>query len=279
MDKSLEDLKRVAKMLDNQKKIQDGKNEIQDGKNEPIEEIKNVRTRKDSLESSLAELMREEKELNLRLKILKKKEDLEKIHEKLELKLEEERFYEEKKDAEGYTQLRDDKWARDFDELILKLKQVEDAEANQTIDVETANEQKELLTNEIKRLVSIKNKNKAKNRLNKIGRGLKKVTKGIGSFSKEMSKFSNEMGKFGNSVGGHGKVGGSGGFDSRTWENFFNDKPSSTSSPSKPRKRRRTKKAKKGKKGKKRRKSKKKQTSSTEQSPRRPQSNDMFGGF
>jgi len=276
MDKSLEDLKRVAKMLDNQKKIQDGKNEIQDGKNEPIEEIRNIRTRKDSLESSLAELMREEKELNLRLKILKKKEDLEKIHEKLELKLEEERFYEEKKDAEGYTQLRDDKWARDFDELILKLKQVEDAEANQTIDVETANEQKELLTNEIKRLVSIKNKNKAKNRLNKIGRGLKKVTKGIGSFSKE-------MGKFGDSVGGQGKVGGSGGFDSRTWENFFNDKPSSTSSPSKPRKRRRTKRTKKGKKakkGKKRRKSKKKQTQSTEQSPNpRPQSNDMFGGF
>lgn len=262
MDKTLEELKRVAKMIDDQKKIQSGKNE-------PIEEIKNIRRREDSLQATLAELNREEKDLNLRLKILKKKDELEKIQQRLDVRLEEDRFYEEKKDAEGYTQLREEKWAREFDDLILKLRAIEEAEANKSIDVETANEQKELLTKEIKRLVTIKSKNKAKNRLNKIGRGLKRVSGGIAKFSNEMSKFSNEMGKFGDSMGSGSDYGFSS-KNSTDWQNFFKEptKKSSTGT-----KRRRKSKSKKSKKGKKR---KRKRSKTTAQ----PQQNrGMFEGF
>ncbi|NIS94931.1 MAG: hypothetical protein GTN97_03275 [Nitrosopumilaceae archaeon] len=250
MDKTLRELQKVSKLIDEQKK------KIQNGDNEPIEEIKNQRKKSDSLMEQLSELKAQEKEMDLKLKILKKREQLANMEKKLEKELEEDRFYQEKPDVEGYIKLREEKWQRDFQELILKLREIEVYEIENQVTEETK-EAKENLTKEIKKLIKIKQQTKARNNFNKIKRGMGKFTKGVASFSNEMAKFSNEMSKIGGGVSNSA-------FNSSDWENFFDDKP--TRSPSKRRKTKKTKKTKKRKKSKKR----KKTTSG---------GGNMFGGF
>ena len=272
MHKSLIDLKEAIKFKDKQSENEaepmDSPEPIAEG--EPIAEIKQQRQRKASLEQQLAELEAKDKELNLRYKILKKKEQLEKIQLRFDQITEEESYYTDRTDSKGYSQLRDDKWQNDFQELIIKLKNIELDEFNGTVDLLTSQEAKANVTKQIKTLISIKKKNNTKNTMNKIKRGFQKTMKGIGSFSKEMGKFSSEMSKFGNQVGGDKN------YNSTNWENFFKDKPTrakstKTTKTTKKRKSRKTKK--KGKKSKKRKKSKTTKTTKTQKK------SGGFGGF
>ncbi len=244
MDKSLRELKKVSDLIEEQKK------KIQSGDNEPIEEIKNQRQRNDSLMQQLNDLKAQEKEMDLKLKILKKKEALANLERKLDQQFEDDRFYQEKPDAEGYIKLREEKWERDFQELILKLREIEVYEIENAVTDETK-EAKENLTKEIKKLIKIKQQTKARNNFNKIKRGMLKFSRGVGSFSNEMAKFSNEMSKIGGGVGNSA-------FDSNDWQNFFDDKPQRKTTT-----RKRKSKSKSKKKSKKRKKSKRKSTKST----------------
>jgi len=204
MHKSLIDLKEAIKFKNEQMKSEAEPLESPEpiAQGEPIAEIKQQRERKHSLEQQMAELNAQEKELNLRYRILKKKEQLEKVQLRFEQITEEESYYTEKPDKKGYVELREQKWQDDFQELIIKLKNIELDEVNGTVDIKTSQEAKVNVTKQIKKLISIKKKTSTKNTMNKIKRGITKTIKGIGSFSKEMSKFSSEMSKFGNQVGG-----------------------------------------------------------------------------
>jgi len=255
MHKSLIDLERAGKFADEQRK-----KKIQSGENEPIDEIRQQRTRKESLEQQMAELVAKEKEMTLRLKILKKQEQLEKVQVRFDQITEEESYYTDKPDQKGYIRLRDEKWQNDFQELIVKLKNIELDEFNGTVDLQTSQEAKANVTKQIKILISIKKKTSTKNTFNKLKRGLKKTFKGIGSFSNEMSKLSNELGKFGNQVGG----GQGGGQQSTTdWDSFFSDKPKRTKTTKTTKKRKSRKTKKKAKKPKKRKRSKTTKTQKT----------------
>ncbi len=272
MHKSLIDLERAGKFADEQRK-----KKIQSGENEPIDEIRQQRTRKDSLEQQMAELVAKEKEMTLRLKILKKQEQLEKVQVRFDQITEEESYYTDKPDQKGYIRLRDEKWQNDFQELIVKLKNIELDEFNGTVDLLTSQEAKANVTKQIKILISIKKKTSTKNTFNKLKRGLQKTFKGIGSFSNEMSKLSNELGKFGNQVGG-----GQGKQSTTDWNSFFSDKPkrSKTTKTTKKRKSRKTKKkAKKSKTTKKRKKSKKRSTSTESEPETIGNMGNMFEGF
>ena len=264
MHKSLIDLKNASDMIDEEKK----RERTQRGDNDPIPEIKQQRQRNDSLEQQMAELNAQEKELNLRYKILKKKEQLEKIQLKFDQITAEDSFYTDKTDKEGYTQLRSDKWQNDFQELIIKLKNIELDEFEGKIDLQTAQEAKGNVNKQIKKLISIKKKTNTANTMNKLKRGIQKTMKGIGSFSNEMSKFGSEMSKFGNQVGDGGSN------NSTDWENFFNDKPK-RSKPTKTTKKRKSRK----------RKSKTKTTKTTKKRKRKSKTKTQkkpshdFGGF
>ena len=212
MHKSLIDLKEAIKFNDKQKKREAEEEEAEPldspeplAEGEAISGIKQGRQRKDSLEQQMAELNSQEKELNLRYKILKKKEQIEKVQLRFDLITEEESFYTDRPDEKGYVQLRDEKWQNDFQALIIKLKNIELDEVNGTVDVETSQEAKANVTKQIKKLISIKKKTKSRNIMNKLKRGIKKTVKGIGGLSKEMNKLSGEMSKFGNQVGGRSK--------------------------------------------------------------------------
>jgi len=266
MHKSLIDLKKAGEMLDEQEKV----DKIHRGENDPIPEIKQQRQRKDSLEQQLADLKAKETELNLRYKILKKKEQLEKIQVRFDQITEEESYYTEKPDSKGYTQLRDEKWQNDFQELIVKLKNMELDEFDGTIDLQTSQEAKANVTKQIKTLISIKKKTSTRNTMNKLKRGFQKTMKGIGSFSKEMSKFSGEMSKFGNQVGGS-----DGGYSSVDYSKFFDDKPQRSTKTTKKRKSsKKSKSSKKAKTTKKRKSRKKSKTTKTQK-----KSSGGFGGF
>jgi len=223
----------------------------------------------------MAELQAKEKELNLRYKIIKKKEQLEKIQLRFDQITEEESYYTDKPDKNGYTQLREDKWQNDFQELIVKLKNIELEEFNGTVDLQVSAEAKANVTNQIKKLISIKKKASTRNTMNKLKRGFQKTMKGIGSFTKEMSKFSGEMSKFGNQVGGSDKN-----YNSTNWENFFSDKPTrtkTTKTTKKRKSRKRSKTTKKAKKSKKRKSRKRSKTTKTQEPSQ--ESGSSFGGF
>ncbi len=270
MHKSLIDLKRASDLIDEKNKIEseaeplDSPEPIAEG--EPIAEIKQGRQRKDSLEQQMADLNAQEKELNLRYKILKKKEQLEKIQLRFEQITEEESFYTEKTDTKGYTQLRDDKWQNDFQELIIKLKNIELDEFEGKVDLQTSQEAKANVTKQIKKLISIKKRTTTKNRLNKLKRGFKSTMKGIGNLSNEIGKVTDDLGKMGGQFG-EGKRSK----NNTDWDNFFSDTPKKSKSTNTTKKR---KSRKKGKKSKTRKKAKK--TKSTKTTKKR--SGD-FGGF
>jgi hypothetical protein len=276
MDKSLINLKNASDFIDKEKKKLseaeplDSPEPIAEG--EAIPEIKQQRQRQDKLESQMAELQAKEKELNLRFKIIKKKEQLEKIQLRFDQITEEESYYTERPDSDGYTQLREDKWENDFQELIVKLKNIELDEFNGTVDLQDSQEAKANVTNQIKKLISIKKKTNTRNTMNKLKRGFQKTMKGIGSFSKEMSKFSGEMSKFGNQVGGSDKN-----YNSTNWENFFNDKPTRTKTTKTTKKRKSRKRSKTTKKSKKRKSRKRSKTTKTQEESR--ESSGAFGGF
>ena len=230
MDRSLEKLKEVSDLIDEMRK----KKATQSGQNEPIDEIKQQRSRKDSLESQMAELDLREKEMKLRLKILKKKEDMVKLEQKLEAESIENRYYTEKPDTKGFIELREQKWEQEFQELISNLQRIEEEQYNGNIDDNEANEAKVNITKQINKLVKIKKQTISKNRMTKLKRGMNKVLKGVSTVSNEVSKISSELGQLGNMSGYDTKSSG----NSTDWANFFNDKPSrSTKSTKKSKKR------------------------------------------
>lgn len=276
MHKSLIDLKNASDKIDEQRRNEaeplDSPEPLAEG--EAISGIKDQRERKHSLEQQMAQLEAKEKEMTLRLKILKKKEQLEKVQVRFDQITEEESYYTDRPDSKGYVRLRDDKWQQDFQELIVKLKNIELDEFNGTEDLLTSQEAKANVTNQIKKLISIKKKCSSRNTMNKIKRGFQKTMKGIGSFSKEMSKFSGEMSKFGNQVGG-----GQGKRDTTDWESFFSDKPkrSKTTKTTKKRKSRKSRKTKK--KSKKSKTTKKRKKSKRSKTPKTQESTNGFGSF
>jgi len=93
-------------------------------------------------------------------------------------------------DKQGYTKLREEKWLRLFDEQVVKLVEIEQAQADGTLTEEEAEEAKEIVTKEIKRLKKIKSSVKAKNRMIKFQRGIKKFFKGTATVTKEIGKIS-----------------------------------------------------------------------------------------
>jgi len=239
---------------------------------QPIEPIQQQRTKKDSLMSHLARMKQEEQELDLKLKIIKKQEDIAKKQGKLDVVEQENAYLSELPDKEGYTKLREEKWLRLFEEQVVKLVEIEQAQADGTLTEEESEEAKKIVTKEIKRLKKIKSTVITRNRMNKLQRGIRKFFKGTATVTKEIGKISDGVG---------GSVGGGGDFGkASSFENYFSDKPT-RASPTK-KKRRRKSKSKKGKvKGKKRRRRSKRarQTEPTEQTEPRQQSGGAFGGF
>jgi len=239
---------------------------------EVIEPIKELRTKKDSLMIHLAKMKQEEQELDLKLKIIKKQEEIARKQGKLDVIAEENAYLSDLPDKEGYIRLREEKWLRLFEEQVVKLVEIEEAQASGILSEEEANEAKETVTKEIKRLKKIKSNVISKNRLTKFQRGIRKFFKGTATVTKEIGKISDGVGKFGDSFGGQGQ-----GSSTTNFEDFFTDKPRRTSTPKK--KRRRKSKGKKGKKGKKRRrKSKRTPQTETETEPTQ-KSGGAFGGF
>ncbi len=246
--------------------------DLKDG--QPIEPIQQQRTKKDSLMQHLAKMKQEELELDLKLKIIRKQEEIARKQGKLDVVEQENAYLSELPDKEGYIRLREEKWLRLFEEQVIKLVEIEQAQANGTLTEEESEEAKKTVTKEIKRLKKIKSNVISRNRMNKFQRGIRKFFKGTATVTKEIGKISDEIGKFGDSVGGGGDMG-----KASSFEDFFSDKPRRTSSPKK--KRRRKSKSKKGKgKGKKRRRRSKRvtQTEPTEQTEP-TQSSGAFGGF
>jgi hypothetical protein len=190
-----------------------------------IDPIEKQRRRLDSLRQIYANLEREEAEENLKIKIIKKKENIankrEKIQQVIDEQKEKDKFYEEPQNAEGYWILKE-KWYIEYEDLMVKL-------ANATTD-----EDRKPINKELKRLENIQKKNKTKNTMNKITRGINKTTRGIGKVTQGIGKFADEIGKVGNelsAVGGKsgGKSSGnfsnnSGGKEFEKFGNFFKDK-------------------------------------------------------
>lgn len=211
---------------------------IEAGKSIPVIEERRIRT--DSLQAKMSDLKKQEAEMRLKLKIMATKEKMAKMQKRLDEQAVEDSFYNDKPDGEGYRRLRNEKWERDFEDLIIRLKDIEDAEANKTITVEEATEAKKIITKEIKQLKSIKSSVKLKNRMNKFRRGMQKFLKGSASFSKEMRKFGDSMSTMG--------TGESSGGNASQFENFFTDRKTPTTKSKKKSKRKSKKKRKKGKK-------------------------------
>ena len=246
--------------------------DLKDG--QPIEPIQQQRTKKDSLMSHLAKMKQEEQELDLKLKIIKKQEEIAKKQGRIDVIAQENAYLSDLPDKEGYTRLREEKWLRLFEEQVVKLVEIEQAQADGTLTEEESEEAKKIVTKEIKRLKKIKSNVISRNRLNKFQRGIRKFFKGTAKVTKEIGKISDEIGKFGDSVGGGSDMG-----KQTDWENFFVDKPKRQTSTTKT-KRRRKSKGKKGKKGKKRRRKSKRTQTETETEPTEPQrSSGAFGGF
>jgi len=200
--------------------------------------------------------------MKLKLKILATKEKMGKMQEKLDEQALEDSFYNDLPDKEGYRRFRIEKWEREFEELVIRLKQIEDAELDKTITVEEATEAKKVITKEIKRLKSIKSSVDMKNKFNKLRRGIQKTMKGIGSVTNELGKFGDQMGQFGTGQ----KFGGEG----QQFENFFSDRKTTTKTTTTKKRRKSSKK--------KRKKSKRKKSPSS--SSREPQTQtDTWGGF
>jgi len=113
---------------------------------EPIEVIQQQRTKKDSLMQHLAKMKQEEQELDLKLKIIKKQEDLAKKQGKLDVIEQENAYLSELPDKEGYTKLREEKWLMLFEEQVVKLVEIEQAQADGTLKEEEAEEAKKIVT-------------------------------------------------------------------------------------------------------------------------------------
>ena len=246
--------------------------DLKDG--QPIEPIQQQRTKKDSLMSHLARMKQEEQELDLKLKIIKKQEDLARKQGRLDVIEQENAYLSELPDKEGYTKLREEKWLRLFEEQVVKLVEIEQGQADGTLTEEESEEAKKIVTKEIKRLKKIKSTVITRNRMNKLQRGIRKFFKGTATVTKEIGKISDGLGKVGGSVGGGGDFG-----QASSFEDYFSDSPrGKRSSPPTKKKRRRKSKSKKGKgKGKKRRR-RSKRTTQTEptETPREP---SAFEGF
>ena len=238
---------------------------------EPIEPILNLRRRTNSLQGTLSDLKRQEEEMKLKLKIMATKEKMARMQKKIDEQAKEDSFYNDVPDRDGYRRFRNEKWEREFEDLVVRLKEIEDAETAKSISVEDATEAKKIITKEIKHLKSIKSSVNMKNKMNKFRRGMQKVLKGAGSFSKEMGKLGDSMGKMGTgqNFGGEGQQ----------FENYFSDSPrGKRSSPTKKRRKSRKSSKSKSKSKKRRRKSTRK---TTVQETSKPSSNggDWFGGI
>ena len=236
---------------------------------EPIEVIGQQRRRENSLQANLAELKRQENEMRLKLKILATKEKMGRMQEKLDEQALEDSFYNDLPDKEGYRRFRTEKWEREFEELVIRLKQIEDAELDETITIEEATEAKKVITKEIKRLKSIKSNVNTKNRFNKLRRGIQKTMKGINSVTKGMGKLGDSMGQ-----GQFGQKGGEG----QSFENFFSDRKTTTKTKTTTKKRRKSSK-KSSKTKKKRRKSRRKKTTSVQTTEPSSGMGDFFKGI
>ena len=256
----------------------DDQTEEQIDETEVIKPIKDLQMKKNSLMIHLARMKQEEQELDLKLKIIKKQEELARKQGKLDEIEQENAYLTDLPDKQGYTQLREEKWLRLFDEQVVKLVDIEQAQADGTLTEQEAEEAKEIVTKEIKRLKKLKSSIKAKNRMIKFQRGIRKFFKGTATVTKEIGKISDGIGKFGDRVGGGSDFG-----KQTDWENYFVDKPRTKTSSTKTKRRRKSKsknpKSKK-KRRKSRRKSKRKTLTSTEQ-PTEPsqQSEGTFGGI
>lgn len=243
---------------------------------EVIKPIKDLQIKKNSLMIHLARMKQEEQELDLKLKIIKKQEELARKQGKLDEIEQENAYLTDLPDKQGYTKLREEKWLRLFDEQVVKLVDIEQAQADGTLKEEEAEEAKQSVTKEIKRLKKIKSSIKAKNRMIKFQRGIRKFFKGTATVTKEIGKISDGIGKFGDSVGSGGDFG-----RKTDWENYFVDKPRAKASSTKT-KRRRKSKSKNPKSKKRRRKSRRKskpKTSTEEPSQPSEESKGAFGGF
>lgn len=191
-----------------------------------IDPLENERKKLDSLRQIYAKLEKEEAEENLKIRIIKKQESIankrEKMQEMIDEQRERDKFYEEPKNDEGYWVLKEDKWNREYDELMIKLAQTEGIENQKPIQ------------QQLKKLENIKKKNKAKNTMNKITRGINKTTQKIASVSKGIGKFADEIGEMGNQMGAVGSANqrkASGKTQKKNefsqFETFFQNKPSS----------------------------------------------------
>ena len=263
--------------------------------NETIDPIKLNKRRLDSLQQIYAELDKEDKEVNLKLRILKKKETIRRkkeiYQEVMEIQAEQDKYYEEPKNVEGYYVLKEDKWNDEYYEWQIKL-------ANAKTD-----EERKQFNKELKKLESIRSKNKTKNRMNRIIRGINKTTEKIGQITRGVGKFADEIGQMGGQMGNVGqsnrssrkrtgkkRASGKSEFDSFEdffknkpnekkgkgvdWNNFFQDKPKPIAKAD--RKQRKTKKKKKKSKKKKRKSTKSKAVVVAPQPPK--QNWDNFFG-
>ncbi len=266
------------------KTFRQSEDEVEDqiDETEVIKPIKDLQIKKNSLMIHLARMKQEEQELDLKLKIIKKQEELARKQGKLDVIEQENAYLTDLPDKQGYTKLREEKWLRLFDEQVVKLVDIEQAQADGTLTEQEAEEAKEVVTKEIKKLKKVKSSVKAKNRMIKFQRGIRKFFKGTATVTKEIGKISDGIGKFGGSVGGGGDFG-----KQTDWENYFVDKPRGSSTSTTKRKRRRKSKSKSKSnkpKGKRRRKSRRKSKRKTSTEPSQPsesseQSQGAFGGF
>lgn len=254
---------------------------------ETIDPIKLNKRRLDSLQQIYAELDKEDKEQSLKLKILKKRETIDKkkrkYQEYMEIKAEQDKYYEMPKNSEGYFVLKEEKWNDEYDELLLKL-------AN-TTDEDT----KKAINKELKRLEGIRSKNKTKNRMNRIVRGINKTSQKIGSVTRGVGKFADELGQMGGQnqskqskrKGGGKKIdfdnffvdksgGKSKGSGSEIdWDNFFKDKPKKKANG----KQTKEKKAKKKKPAKRKKKTAKRKKKTAPEPQEQPKRKGVFDGF
>lgn len=263
---------KIFKQLDAEEQI----DETEVDETEVIKPIKDLQMKKNSLMIHLARMKQEEQELDLKLKIIKKQEEIARKQGKLDVIAQENAYLTDLPDKQGYVKLREEKWLRLFDEQVVKLVDIEQAQADGTLKEEEAEEAKEVVTKEIKRLKKVKSSVKVKNRMIKLQRGIRKFFKGTATVTKEIGKISDGIGKFGNNASSGGDFG-----KANSFEDFFSDKPRAKTSSTKKKRRRRSKsnnpKSKKRRR-KSRRKSKRK-TSTEPSQPSEPQSQGAFGGF
>lgn len=267
-------------------------------RSETIDPIKLNKRRLDSLQQIYAELDKQDKEQTLKLKILKKKATIERKKELyqtvMEIQAEQDKYYEEPKNEEGYYVLKEEKWNNEYDELLIQLARATDEDQRKTFN------------KQLKKLEGIRSKNKTKNRMNRIIRGINKTSQKIGQITRGVGKFADEIGQMGGQMGNVGqsnrsssrkrtgkkrasgksefdsfedffknKPSGKGGSKGVDWNNFFQDKPKTIAKAD--RKQRKTKKKKKKSKKKKRTtKSKSKQVVVSQQPPK--QNWDNFFG-